>query len=147
MSYAQVEKDNNDISNEWQFWTNGKISTGRTNLKLNRHSKENEMDSITIGFDKLKNNTLYGIAFNITDDKTDVGNHGSNLTMRAENITLYSAWNAKSFYLDSILGYGALKSLTERVTDASNKSNKVSGDRKSEPVSYTHLTLPTKRIV
>ena len=132
VSYAQDEKDNNDISSNWQFWTNGKISTGRTNLKLNRHSKENEMDSITIGFDKLKNNTLYGIAFNIADDKTDVGNYGSNLTMRAENITVYSAWNAKSFYLDSILGYGALKSLTERVTDTSNPSNKVSGDRKSE---------------
>ena len=90
------------------------------------------MDSITIGFDKLKNNTLFGIALNIADDKTDIGNHGSNLTMRGENLIIYSAWNSKSLYLDSILGYGALKSLTERVVDRSNTSNLVIGDRKSE---------------
>ena len=131
-NYVQNKKVDNTKENDWQFWINGKISTGRTDLKLNNLAKENEMDSITIGFDKLKNNTLFGIALNIADDKTDIGNHGSNLTMRGENLLVYSAWNSKSLYLDSILGYGALKSLTERVVDRSNTSNLVIGDRKSK---------------
>ena len=131
-NYVQNKKGDNTKENDWQFWINGKISTGRTDLKLNNLAKENEMDSVTIGFDKLKNNTLFGIALNIADDKTDIGNHGSNLTMRGENLIVYSAWNSKSLYLDSILGYGALKSLTERVVDRSNTSNLVIGDRKSE---------------
>ena len=131
-NYVQNKKGDNAKENDWQFWINGKISTGRTDLKLNNLAKENEMDSVTIGFDKLKNNTLFGIALNIADDKTDIGNHGSNLTMRGENLIVYSAWNSKSLYLDSILGYGALKSLTERVVDRSNTSNLVIGDRKSE---------------
>ena len=131
-NYVQNKKVDNTKENDWQFWINGKISTGRTDLKLNNLAKENEMDSITIGFDKLKNNTLFGIALNIADDKTDIGNHGSNLKMRGENLIVYSAWNSKSLYLDSVLGYGALKSLTERVVDRSNTSNLVIGDRKSE---------------
>ena len=70
------------------------------------------MDTITIGFDKLANNTLFGIAFNLADDETDISNSGTNLRMRAENLILYSAWNIESFYLDSVFGYGSLKSLT-----------------------------------
>ena len=61
------------------------------------------MDTITIGFDKLANNTLFGIAFNLADDETDISNFGTNLKMRAENVMLYSAWNKKSFYIDSVL--------------------------------------------
>ncbi len=137
-SYMNNNKNNNDnndnISEDWQFWLNGKISSGRTDFKLNKLGKENKMDSMTMGFDKLKNNTLFGIAFNIADDKTDVSNLGTNLTMRGENLMLYSAWNKNSLYLDTVVGYGALKSLTERVTDRSNTSNKVSGDRKSEQI-------------
>ena len=90
------------------------------------------MDTITIGFDKLANNTLFGIAFNLADDETDISNSGTNLRMRAENLILYSAWNKESFYLDSVFGYGSLKSLTKRVVDVSNPSNLVKGERKSE---------------
>ena len=90
------------------------------------------MDTITIGFDKLANNTLFGIAFNLADDETDISNFGTNLKMRAENVMLYSAWNKKSFYIDSVLGYGSLKSLTQRVVDRSNPTNLVGGDRSSE---------------
>ena len=51
-------------------WFNGKISSGRTGLRINNLGKNNEMDSITIGFDKLEDNTLFGIAFNLSDDLT-----------------------------------------------------------------------------
>tara|TARA_A100000164_G_C21630567_1_gene641014 strand:- start:13 stop:750 length:738 start_codon:yes stop_codon:yes gene_type:complete len=87
---------------------------------------------MTIGFDRLKKNTLFGIAFNIADDTTNISNLGTNLKKRGENVMLYSAWNKESLYLDTIFGYGSLKSLTERVTDRSNISNKVFGNRKSE---------------
>ena len=129
---VQTKKRTDTVTDDWQYWFNGKISSGRTGLRINNLGKNNEMDSITIGFDKLENNTLYGIAFNLSDDLTDISNFGSNLKMRAENLILYSTLNKKSFYLDTILGYGALKSLTERVVDLSNTSNKVFGDRKSE---------------
>jgi len=131
-SHTKSETDHETSKDDWQYWINGKISKGRTNLKLNRLGKENKMDSVTVGLDKLINNTLFGIAFNIADDKTDISNLGTNLKMTGENAMLYSAWNKKSLYLDTIFGYGSLKSLTERVTDRSNISDKVYGDRKSE---------------
>ena len=131
-SHIKSETDNETSKDDWQYWINGKISTGRTNLKLNRLGKENKMDSVTIGLDKLRNNTLFGIAFSIADDKTDISNLGTNLKMKGENAMFYSTWNKESLYLDTIFGYGSLKSLTERVTDRSNITNKVSGDRKSE---------------
>ena len=131
-SHTKTETDHETSKDDWQYWINGKISKGRTNLKLNRLGKENKMDSVTVGLDKLRNNTLFGIAFNIADDKTDISNSGTNLKMRGENAMLYSAWNKESLYLDTIFGYGSLKSLTERVTDRSNITDKVSGDRKSE---------------
>ena len=132
VSYAENKKRNDTVTNDWQYWFNGKISTGRTGLKNNKIGKQNDMDTITIGFDKLANNTLFGIAFNLADDETDISNFGTNLKMRAENVMLYSAWNKKSFYIDSVLGYGSLKSLTQRVVDRSNPTNLVGGDRSSE---------------
>ena len=132
INYAKKENENETIKDDWQFWLNGKITSGRTGLRLGKLGKENKMDSISIGFDKLKNNILFGVAFNIADDKTDISNLGSNLTMRAENLMLYSAWNKESLYLDTVLGFGSLKTLTERVVDRSNTSNKVFGDRQSE---------------
>ena len=131
-SYVKSETDHETREDDWQYWVNGKISKGRTVLKSNRLGKENKMDSVTIGFDKLKSNTLFGIAFNIADDKTDISNFGTNLKMKGENLMLYSAWNKESLYLDTIFGYGSLESLTERVTDRSNIENKVSGVRDSE---------------
>ena len=121
---VQTKKRTDTVTDDWQYWFNGKISSGRTGLRINNLGKNNEMDSITIGFDKLEDNTLFGIAFNLSDDLTNISNFGSNLKMRAENLILYSTLNKKSFYLDTILGYGALKSLTERVVDLSNTSNK-----------------------
>ena len=132
VSYAENKKRNDTVTKDWQYWFNGKISTGRTGLKNNKIGKQNDMDTITIGFDKLANNTLFGIAFNLADDETDISNFGTNLKMRAENVMLYSAWNKKSFYIDSVLGYGSLKSLTQRVVDRSNPTNLVGGDRSSE---------------
>ena len=132
VSYAENKKRNDTVNNDWQYWFNGKISTGRSGLKNNKLGKQNDMDTITIGFDKLANNTLFGIAFNLADDETDISNFGTNLKMRAENVMLYSAWNKKSFYIDSVLGYGSLKSLTQRVVDRSNPTNLVGGDRSSE---------------
>ncbi len=132
VSYAENKKRKDTVNNDWQYWFNGKISTGRSGLKNNKLGKQNDMDTITIGFDKLANNTLFGIAFNLADDETDISNFGTNLKMRAENVMLYSAWNKKSFYIDSVLGYGSLKSLTERVVDRSNPTNLVGGDRSSE---------------
>ena len=131
-NYAKKTKRTYSNSNNWQYWFNGKISNGRTGLTANKLGKQNDMDTITIGFDKLANNTLFGIAFNLADDETDISNSGTNLRMRAENLILYSAWNKESFYLDSVFGYGSLKSLTKRVVDVSNPSNLVKGERKSE---------------
>ncbi len=131
-NYSKKTKRTYANSNNWQHWFNGKISNGRTGLTANKLGKKNDMDTLTIGFDKLANNTLFGIAFNLADDETDIGNSGTNLRMRAENLMLYSAWNKESFYLDSVIGYGSLKSLTKRVVDLSNPSNLVKGVRDSE---------------
>ena len=130
--YTKKTKKTYTVTNNWQYWLNGKFSGGRTGLTANKLGKENDMDTITIGFDKLANNTLFGIAFNLADDETDISNSGTNLKMRSENLMLYSAWNKKSFYLDSVFGYGSLKSLTKRVVDLSNPSNLVGGVRNSE---------------
>ena len=131
-NYKRKKKRTHIVTNNWQYWVNGKISNGRTGLTANKLGKQNRMDTITIGFDKLVNNTLYGIAFNLADNETDISNSGTNLRMRAENLMLYSTWNKESFYLDSVFGYGSLKSLTKRVVDVSNPSNLVKGERKSE---------------
>ena len=36
VSYAENKKRNDTVTNDWQYWFNGKISTGRTGLKNNK---------------------------------------------------------------------------------------------------------------
>ena len=119
------------IPKKWKIWSSGSITKGKTKLSFDKLGKKNSSKGLTVGMDMvIKKNTLFGMAIKTNNDVTDINNLGTNIISKGRNLSIYSSWySGNSFYLDSVLGLGMIKNSTTRITDTSNLSSKVTGER------------------
>ena len=126
-----LKKEFGLIPKKWKIWSSGSITRGKTKLSLDKLGKNNLSKGLTVGMDTvIKKNTLFGIAIRNNNDVTDINNLGTNIISKGRNLSIYSSWySGNSFFLDSVLGLGVIKNATTRITDTSNLSSKVTGER------------------
>ena len=131
-----LKKEFGLIPKKWKIWSSGSITRGKTKLSLGKLGKKNASEGLTIGIDRIvKKKTLFGLAIRTNQDETKVSNFGTEVNSKGKNLSIYTSWHSdKSIYIDSTLGLGIIENSFERITDTSNLSSKVKGERDTHQV-------------
>ena len=119
------------IPKKWKVWTSGSLTKGKTKLSLDKLGRNNYSNSLTVGIDKvIKRNIIFGIAISQNSDETAISNLGTKVNSKRKSLSAYgSLQRNKFFFLDSTLGLGILENSITRITDVSNLSSRVIGER------------------
>lgn len=119
------------IPKKWKVWTSGSLTKGKTKLSLDKLGRNNSSNSLTVGIDKvIKRNIIFGIAISQNSDETAISNLGTKVNSKRKSLSAYgSLQRNKFFFLDSTLGLGILENSITRITDVSNLSSRVIGER------------------
>ena len=120
---ASVEKKTEDKKQDVFYWSEGSIGIGRIGDTSISSTKKIGTDAITLGADKFTNNNgIKGLAFRIGRNNVDVGTAGSNLDTDTYNITYYATSPVEddTKFIDTIIGFGKLKSDLLTVLDGKN---------------------------
>ena len=120
---ASVEKKTEDKKQDLFFWSEGSIAVGRIGDTSISSTKKIGTGAITVGVDKFTNNNgIKGLAFRVGRNNVDVGTAGSNLDTDTYNITYYATSPVEddTKFIDTIIGFGKLKSDLLTVLDGKN---------------------------
>ena len=177
LQFSKLVNQSGDLfSNNWSVWSEGNISVGEIDSDGISSLRDITTNGITLGIDnKIDDNHILGAAFRVGKDDVNVGSSGHSLDTDAYSLTFYAtAPHTDQTYIDINVGLGLLEMDLSRshasgtilgnrdgkqlygslVYSAELEKNDINlspygridgGYTKS--VSYTHLTLPTKRIV
>ena len=122
-SKASVEKKTEDKKQDVFYWSEGSIAVGRIGDTSISSTKKIGTGAITVGADKFtSNNGIKGLAFRVGRNNVDVGTAGSNLDTDTYNITYYATSPVEddTKFIDTIIGFGKLKSDLLTVLDGKN---------------------------
>ena len=124
------------VPKKWKIWSSGSITKGRTKFSIDKLGKISSSNGLTIGIDKvIIKNTLFGIAIRKENESTKISNLGTKVKSKVNNLSVYSSWqNNRSIYIDSLLGLGLIDNHITRITDLSNLSSKVTGERNVDQI-------------
>ena len=117
---SAAKKKTKDKEEDVFYWSEGSISIGRIGDTSISSTKKIGTNAITIGADRFTDeNGIKGLAFRLGRNNVDVGSAGSNLDTDTYNITYYSTSPIEddTKFLDSVIGYGKLKSSLLTVID------------------------------
>ena len=127
---SAAKKKTKDKEEDVFYWSEGSISIGRIGDTSISSTKKIGTNAITIGADRFTDeNGIKGLAFRLGRNNVDVGSAGSNLDTDTYNITYYSTSPIEddTKFLDSVIGYGKLKSSLLTVIDGRDLTANRSG--------------------
>lgn len=114
-----TSKNSADISG---FWAAGTLNFGTRAATGSRNGLDFTTNGISLGFDRrLSDQSALGIGLGFANDKTDIGNDGSQSRANGSSIAVYGSYqpNQKTF-IDGLIGVGSLKFETQRYVLAAN---------------------------
>ena len=120
---SAAKKKTKDKEQDVFYWSEGSIAVGRIGDTSISSTKKIGTDAITVGADKFTNNNgIKGLAFRVGRNNVDVGTAGSNLDTDTYNITYYATSPVEddTKFIDTIIGFGKLKSDLLTVLDGKN---------------------------
>ena len=133
-SFKKVSTTKNNVKSNknYFYWSEGGISVGRIGDTSIASSKEINVNSLTFGFDKFKDDYgIEGFAFRLGGDDVDIGSSGSNLDSKTYNLTYYSTTPIEddTKFIDKIFGIGKIRSDIVTVLDGSNRTADRTGNQ------------------
>lgn len=104
------------IPTRWAFWGDGSMNIGTNDDDA---GYDHTTFGLTTGADYIMGDNLaVGMALGYTNDKTDVGNQGSETSGYAWTAALYGSYSfANNFYLEGMLGYSRISLDSNRYTN------------------------------
>ena len=78
------------IPKNWSSWSEGSVSMTKVGDSKNSSSKEIDVQSLALGFDKkLNNNNLLGFAMQFSQSDSEVGTSGTGIDSKNYNLSVY----------------------------------------------------------
>ena len=78
------------VPENWSSWSEGSVSMTKVGDSKNSSSKEIDVQSLTLGFDKkLNNNDLLGFAMQFSQSDSEVGTSGTGIDSKNYNLSVY----------------------------------------------------------
>ena len=132
---------------KWKVWSSGSMTKGRTKLSIDKLGKISSSDGLTIGIDKIiRKNTLFGMAIRRENENTKISNLGTRVKSKVKNLSIYTSWHSnKSIYIDSMIGLGIIDNYITRITDTTNTSSKVTGERDIDQI-YAAIKINSSKL-
>ena len=115
------------IPKNWSSWSEGSVSMTKVGDSKNSSSKDIDVQSLALGFDKkLNNNNLLGFAMQFSQSDSEVGTSGTGIDSKNYNLSVYGTrpLNADNF-VEGLFGVV----LTENELVRKSGSNTLTGSR------------------
>ncbi len=116
------------IQTPWSFWTDGSINIGSNGDDA---GYDYTTYNVTLGADyAFGQSFVAGLAAGYTNDKTEIGDHGSETSGHAYSVMAYMSYSPnRSWYIEGLIGYSSLELDSMRYTVNGYADGDRSGDQ------------------
>ena len=126
------------IPKNWSSWSEGSVSMTKVGDSKNSSSKDIDVQSLVLGFDKkLNNNDLLGFAMQFSQSDTEVGNNGTGINTKNYNLSVYRTrpLNDDNF-VEGLFGVILIESDLKRVSGANTLTGSRDGIQIFSSINY-----------
>ena len=126
------------VPENWSSWSEGSVSMTKVGDSKNSSSKEIDVQSLTLGFDKkLNNNDLLGFAMQFSQSDSEVGTSGTGIDSKNYNLSVYRTrpLNDDNF-VEGLFGVVLIESDLKRVSGANTLTGSRNGTQVFGSINY-----------
>ena len=126
------------VPKNWSSWSEGSVSMTKVGDSKNSSSKDIDVQSLALGFDKkLNNNNLLGFAMQFSQSDTEVGNNGTGINSKNYNLSVYRTrpLNDDNF-VEGLFGVVLIESDLKRVSGANTLTGSRNGTQIFGSINY-----------